>query len=140
MNVANQDSNKPSSFIGLETERKVIKKGYRSKGREGVTQLLTYKKQRQLYFRDEQTFIPLQIIYFKRNKFNKYISTDIAQMCIVEQKKTTFDVTQKKTRQKDLKEMIGKSNGLTRHWTETNKNCTFQKQFFYRITNMVSEF
>ena len=48
----------------------------------GVIQLLTYtppkQKQWQLYFREEQTFILPQRIYFERNKFNKYISTDIS--------------------------------------------------------------
>ena len=41
----------------------------------GVTQLSTYKKQ--LHSRDEQKFIPLQRIYFERNKYNKYISAVI---------------------------------------------------------------
>ena len=59
-------------------EKGCQKMAYR-KGRRGVTQLLTCKKL-QLYFRDEQTFILLQRIYFERMKLNKYISTNIALM------------------------------------------------------------
>ena len=43
-NVADQYSNKPSSFVGKEKDRKLMKrKVYKSKGRAVVTQLLTYK-------------------------------------------------------------------------------------------------
>ena len=75
LNVADQDNSKPSSFVGKERERKVIKNVYRNKGSGEVTQLLPYKK---ATIFQRQTFIPQQRIYFERKKFNKCISTDIA--------------------------------------------------------------
>ena len=150
--AADQDRRKPSSFESRRKRKKLVKKKKvsRIRGWGGVAQLLTYKKKKkkekenkrwQLYFRTEQTFIAQQRIYFERYKFNKYISTVIAQILlrIVEPKTHLMQYKKNKT-----KVYIGKTvklNGLTRRWTETNTSCTFQKHFFfYWITNMVSEF
>ena len=77
--------------MGTKTKGVKLTKS-RNKGSRRITQLLTYKKKQQQYFRHEQTIIPPQIVYFERKKFSKYISTDIAQVLLYidEQKSQHF--------------------------------------------------
>ena len=73
----------------------------------------------------------------KERNLKKYICTDIAQISpsIDELKNTTFDVTKKK--QKDIKERIGRSNGLIRHWTKNKEKLYITKHLLLKYQHGV---
>ena len=103
------------------------------------------QKKKQLYFRDKQKLIPSHTIYFERNKFNKSISNEIAQIlpCIVKKKHIWCNTharahihTQNKINRIKQKDWIGKSNGLARRWTETNIAIHSKTIFFIEIPTL----